>query len=120
MPSAPERSRTPRLPPHQIVVPGVLAAVLVAVIVFAAARLGAAALVLCLPIGVLASVARRSADARHQGLRLLSQSDALTGLGNRRQLHERLTYEIARHRRHNRRFALFALDLDGFKQVNDR
>ena len=59
-------------------------------------------------------------DARQQGLRIISQQDALTGLGNRRLLQDRLNYEIARHRRHSRRFSVLALDLDGFKQVNDR
>jgi diguanylate cyclase (GGDEF)-like protein len=50
----------------------------------------------------------------------LSQRDALTGLANRRVLEQRLGYEISRHRRHKRRFCVVAMDLDGFKQVNDR
>ncbi len=47
-------------------------------------------------------------------------TDALTGVGNARRLAERLDYELARHRRHERRLALCVLDLDGFKAVNDR
>jgi diguanylate cyclase (GGDEF)-like protein len=41
-------------------------------------------------------------------------------VGNYRSLHERLAAEIARHGRHGREFALVLLDLDGFKQVNER
>jgi diguanylate cyclase (GGDEF)-like protein len=119
MSTARARPRFARVP-HRVIVPGLVVGAAVAGIVLAGAQFGALALVLCIPAGVLASMARRSAESRHQGLRLLSQQDALTGLGNRRMLHERLTYEIARHRRHSRRFALLALDLDGFKQVNDR
>jgi diguanylate cyclase (GGDEF)-like protein len=46
--------------------------------------------------------------------------DPLTGLSNRRGLDERIAYEIARHARECRRFAVLAIDLDGFKRVNDR
>ena len=33
---------------------------------------------------------------------------------------ERLAYEIARHARHDEQFAVLALDLNGFKKLNDR
>jgi diguanylate cyclase (GGDEF)-like protein len=46
--------------------------------------------------------------------------DPLTGLANRRALGERLRYEVARHHRNRQHFALLALDLDGFKTINDR
>jgi diguanylate cyclase (GGDEF)-like protein len=46
--------------------------------------------------------------------------DPLTGAANRRAFGERLRYEIARHTRQQRSFAVIALDLDGFKGVNDR
>jgi diguanylate cyclase (GGDEF)-like protein len=49
----------------------------------------------------------------------LSERDPLTGLGNYRTFYERLEYEIVRHQRHQRRFAVMLLDLNGFKQVND-
>src|SRR5256714_14312304 len=45
---------------------------------------------------------------------------ALTALAHARELRTRLDYELSRHRRMRRRLAVFALDLDGFKQVNDR
>jgi diguanylate cyclase (GGDEF)-like protein len=72
------------------------------------------------PAGLLIGLSQRKTEQREAALRLLSQQDALTGLGNRRMLQHRLSYEIARHRRHERRFAVLALDLDGFKLVNDR
>lgn len=50
----------------------------------------------------------------------LATHDALTDLPNRRLFHERLDQAIARVRRHGGRFALLYVDLDGFKQVNDR
>lgn len=46
--------------------------------------------------------------------------DELTGLYNRRYMTDRLDKEISLCRRYGRRFSLFYLDLDGFKQVNDR
>ncbi|HEY7632554.1 MAG TPA: GGDEF domain-containing protein [Thermoleophilaceae bacterium] len=56
---------------------------------------------------------------RH-ALRATAMRDPLTGVANRRAFGERLRYEIARHTRQQRRFAVIALDLDGFKAVNDR
>jgi diguanylate cyclase len=100
--------------------PAVLAGAGVASVALAGAQAGPVAMLLAIPAALLVALVRRRARLREEGLRLLSQQDALTGLGNRRLLHERLAYEIARHRRHSRRFALLALDLDGFKQVNDR
>lgn len=49
----------------------------------------------------------------------LSLLDPLTGVGNYRSLYERLDYEIARHERHQRCFAVMLLDLRRFKWVND-
>jgi diguanylate cyclase (GGDEF)-like protein len=48
-----------------------------------------------------------------------ARSDPLTGAGNRRLLEVRLAYELTRHRRAGRELSLVALDLDGFKAVND-
>jgi diguanylate cyclase (GGDEF)-like protein len=53
-------------------------------------------------------------------LRHLSQHDALTGLLNRRALESALQREWQRARRAGRTLAVVALDLDHFKQVNDR
>jgi ammonium transporter, Amt family len=59
---------------------------------------------------------------RHEALERmveLANSDALTGLANRRRFFDDLERTVARVR-HTRRFgALFYIDLDGFKPVND-
>ena len=47
-------------------------------------------------------------------------SDPLTGLANHRAFHERLRDEVERARRHRRPLALALIDLDHFKDVNDR
>lgn len=48
-----------------------------------------------------------------------AQTDALTGLANRRLLDERLEQAILRYRRTGEKFAVIMLDLDHFKRVND-
>jgi diguanylate cyclase (GGDEF)-like protein/PAS domain S-box-containing protein len=50
----------------------------------------------------------------------LSITDELTGLYNRRHFYEVLDVEMQRTRRYGRSFALVMLDLDGFKEYNDR
>ena len=49
----------------------------------------------------------------------LALLDDLTGVGNRRQLLQRLTEECARSERSGEPFALLVIDLDGFKSIND-
>ena len=49
----------------------------------------------------------------------LALLDDLTGVGNRRQLVQRLTEECARSERSGDPFALLVIDIDGFKVVND-
>jgi diguanylate cyclase (GGDEF)-like protein len=51
---------------------------------------------------------------------VLARVDALTEVGNRRLLNERLGYELRRHRRTGLAMGVFIVDLDGFKAVNDR
>jgi diguanylate cyclase (GGDEF)-like protein/PAS domain S-box-containing protein len=50
----------------------------------------------------------------------LSITDELTGLYNRRHFYEVLEVEMQRTRRYGRSFALVMLDLDGFKEYNDK
>ncbi len=50
----------------------------------------------------------------------LAVMDHLTGLFNRRFADERLASEVARARRHKHALTLVSLDLDDFKDVNDR
>jgi diguanylate cyclase (GGDEF)-like protein len=52
-------------------------------------------------------------------LRHLATHDALTGLPNRSLLSDRLRMSIAQARRTGHGFTVLALDLDGFKKVND-
>lgn len=58
----------------------------------------------------------REVNAR---LELLSQTDALTGLANRRLLDRRLLEEWQRGRRHRGSLALLLIDVDHFKRFND-
>jgi diguanylate cyclase (GGDEF)-like protein len=68
---------------------------------------------------VLVTYFRERLEAGKAAYQELSRRDPLTGVGNYRTLYERLEYEIARHQRHERRFAVLLLDLNGFKQVNE-
>jgi diguanylate cyclase (GGDEF)-like protein len=77
-----------------------------------------AACLVAVGLGIVLLVRRLRAS--HEALWALARRDELTGVGNYRALHERLAAEIARHDRHGREFALVVLDLDGFKQVNER
>jgi diguanylate cyclase (GGDEF)-like protein len=53
-------------------------------------------------------------------LRLAATADPLTGLANRRAWDERLDEEMERSRRTGTAFSVVLMDLDGFKDVNDR
>jgi diguanylate cyclase (GGDEF)-like protein len=59
--------------------------------------------------------ARRFREARQ-----LADLDALTGLHNRRYFHETLARELDRANRYQRQLALVLVDVDGFKEINDR
>lgn len=57
--------------------------------------------------------------ATEERLRHMATHDALTGLPNRSLLSDRIRMAIAQARRTSVGFTLLALDLDGFKKVND-
>lgn len=59
---------------------------------------------------------RKEAEQR---ISFLAHHDRLTGLPNRDLFLDRFSQSIARARRNNKMLALFFLDLDGFKMVND-
>lgn len=63
--------------------------------------------------------AYRSEQQRHQ-LQMLARHDPLTGAGNRRSMEEELQVAIEAARRDRKPCGLAILDLDHFKQVNDR
>ena len=53
-------------------------------------------------------------------LRALSVTDSLTGIHNRRYFQERLKVELERAQRDGQALAVIMLDIDHFKQINDR
>tara|TARA_R110000772_G_scaffold232195_1_gene343463 strand:+ start:53924 stop:54868 length:945 start_codon:yes stop_codon:yes gene_type:complete len=57
---------------------------------------------------------------REQELLSLATTDDLTGTSNRRHFMERAELEVHRLRRHQVPFSVVLLDLDHFKQINDR
>ena len=58
-------------------------------------------------------------DRRGSELLAKARRDPLTGVGSREYFQERLAEAIARYRRGEEKFAVFMLDLDHFKRVND-
>lgn len=73
------------------------------------------------------SVMIREADRKNRELKeaketveRLARTDALTGLANRRTLHEALQREIARAGRLQESLSVIIADLDHFKSINDR
>jgi diguanylate cyclase (GGDEF)-like protein len=56
----------------------------------------------------------------NQELSVLSRTDALTGLANRRAFDQRLAEELSRAARHGVPLALLVVDIDHFKAYNDR
>ena len=80
---------------------------------------GAFVVVLLLAI-VAGLVAWQRVSRRHaSALERAARTDELTGLANRRDVRERIGYEIRRSRRSGRPFSVALLDIDGFKAVND-
>jgi len=55
----------------------------------------------------------------YQEARLTLLTDALTGVGSRRLLEDKLEVEAARARRYRRPFSVAIIDLDNFKTIND-
>jgi diguanylate cyclase (GGDEF)-like protein len=58
-------------------------------------------------------------ERSQETIRYLAHHDALTGLGNRVLIREQLCDAIASRERHGQNLAVFFIDLDGFKAIND-
>ena len=81
-------------------------------------------------IGVLAHSFKQMQDDIHQQLEALQESreelehmarhDVLTGCPNRRAFQERLEHTLARAQRNGEHFAIFFIDVDNFKGINDK
>jgi diguanylate cyclase (GGDEF)-like protein/putative nucleotidyltransferase with HDIG domain len=70
--------------------------------------------------GAMSAWQARNHDRQHQALMDVSRADALTGCLNRRGFEERAIAEIASAARGTREGAVLVLDVDRFKEVNDR
>jgi diguanylate cyclase (GGDEF)-like protein len=77
------------------------------------------AFVLAASVAIL-HTSRARLEVDRSRLRQSALTDPLTRVANRRGFAERVEYEVARHARSRTRFSVVALDLDGFKLVNDR
>jgi diguanylate cyclase (GGDEF)-like protein/PAS domain S-box-containing protein len=64
--------------------------------------------------------AEEALQASRLELETIARVDSLTGLANRRQFDERLALTLSRSRRQGLAIALMYMDIDHFKQVNDR
>lgn len=69
-------------------------------------------------VGIFSDIANQ--EAMKQRLRLLAYYDELTGLANRSLLYDRLQLALAHSKRSGGLLAVFFLDLDHFKDINDR
>ena len=69
-------------------------------------------------IWVFADISARKEQEQQSWHR--ANHDELTGLPNRRMLYDRFEQSLSRARREDGRIAVFMLDLDGFKQINDQ
>ncbi|HTU97176.1 MAG TPA: GGDEF domain-containing protein [Solirubrobacteraceae bacterium] len=117
MPARESRSTPRRRGPAVALIGVVVAAV-------AAAAAGGEVAWLCVALSLACAAALRQRlvvlERERDSLRRDALSDPVTGVANRRSLLARAEYEITRHRRAGQSFALVMLDLDGFKQLNDR
>ncbi len=66
------------------------------------------------------TAANLSLNERNKTLEVLSATDALTGLHNRRHMMDTLSAEATRHQRYKRSFSVMMLDVDHFKRYNDK
>lgn len=77
-------------------------------------------LVTSLMAGALTYIFASRAQTQREKLQALAIQDPLTGARNRRAMNEDLQHACARQQRHKQPQALLVMDLDHFKQINDR
>lgn len=77
-------------------------------------------LVTCMMASVLSFIFAFRTRNQRDRLQLLAIHDPLTGARNRRAMNEELKIAMASHRRHSDSYGLLVMDLDHFKQINDR
>lgn len=63
---------------------------------------------------------KRERDAERERFEYLASHDPLTQLANRNVFDDHLRLAVGRARRHKHSFALFFIDLNGFKPINDK
>ncbi|MBJ7470980.1 MAG: GGDEF domain-containing protein [Solirubrobacteraceae bacterium] len=71
-------------------------------------------------LGWATTLILEAAEAQSLELASLVRRDPLTGVGNRRLLDETLQAELERHEADGRQLSVLALDLNGFKALNDQ
>ncbi|HBZ92171.1 MULTISPECIES: GGDEF domain-containing protein [unclassified Pseudomonas] len=77
-------------------------------------------LVTCMMASVLSFIFAFRTRTQRDQLQMLAIHDPLTGARNRRAMNEELKIAVASHRRHSDSYGLLVIDLDHFKQINDR
>ena len=77
-------------------------------------------LVTCMMASVLSFIFAFRTRTQRDQLQSLAIHDPLTGARNRRAMNEELKIAMASHRRHSDSYGLLVMDLDHFKQINDR
>ena len=77
-------------------------------------------LTLALGVALRSSVLKERLETAYDQIAQQALKDSLTGCWNRRYLEERLKEEVAHCRRASKPLSACIVDLDGFKQVNDR
>jgi diguanylate cyclase (GGDEF)-like protein len=69
---------------------------------------------------VLAWTLARTLTGLHAQVAEQAVTDPLTGLSNRRRMHQLLVREVARAKRFGHELSMVIIDIDDFKQINDR
>ena len=69
--------------------------------------------------GILGYFFRIASMRAEQQMELLATTDTLTGLFNRRKMHELMDQEVIRYRRDKKSFLIVITDIDHFKKFND-